>query len=93
MPSNDKELAQVDELIESIQNFCGRENRADAKMMFPRGLMRTAENYRACLPDSLDREKKRATAPTALCSSTCFGGLQDRVADRGIGADVGDPDC
>jgi hypothetical protein len=60
--SNDEQLtravAQVDELIEEIQNYSGRENRAEAKIKFPRGVMRTAESYRARLPDYLDREKK-----------------------------------
>lgn len=60
--SNDEELtravAQVDELIEAIQTYCGRENRTNAKIKFPRGVMRTAETYRVRLPDYLDREKK-----------------------------------
>lgn len=60
--SNEEELvravAQVDDLIGAIQDYCGRENRADAKIKFPRGVMRTAESYRVRLPDYLDREKK-----------------------------------
>ncbi|MBR1177090.1 hypothetical protein JQ617_24270 [Bradyrhizobium sp. KB893862 SZCCT0404] len=60
--SNDEELvravAQVDDLIRAIQDYCGRENRADAKIKFPRGVMRTAESYRVRLPDYLDREKR-----------------------------------
>jgi hypothetical protein len=51
-------VAQVDELIESIQNYCGRENRGEARIKFPRGVMRTADSYRARMPDYLDREKK-----------------------------------
>jgi hypothetical protein len=60
--NNDEELAravaQIDELNAAILEYCGRENRADAKIKFPRGVMRPAENYRVRMPDYLDREKK-----------------------------------
>lgn len=60
--SSDAELvhavAQIDELNVAIQEYCGRGNRADAKIKFPRGVIRTAESYRVRMPDYLDREKK-----------------------------------
>jgi hypothetical protein len=63
MPINNEQdlaraVAQVDELIESIQNYCGRDNRPDAKVKFPRGVMRSADTYRARFRDYLDKDKK-----------------------------------
>jgi hypothetical protein len=59
--SNDQELAkavaEAGELIQSIQDYCERTNREDAKIRFPRGLIRTADTYRARFPAYLDREK------------------------------------
>ena len=59
--SNDQELAkavaEAGELIQSIQDYCERANREDAKIRFPRGLIRTADTYRARFPAYLDREK------------------------------------
>jgi hypothetical protein len=59
--TNDQELAvavaQASELIKSIQEYCNRTNREDAKIKFPRGLIRTADTYRARFPAYLDRDK------------------------------------
>lgn len=59
--SNDQELAlavaEAGELIQSIQDYCDRAIRDDSKIRFPRGLIRTADTYRARFPPYLDREK------------------------------------
>ena len=59
--ANDWELvqavAQAGELIQSIHDYCDRNLRDDAKIRFPRGLIRTADTYRARFPAYLDREK------------------------------------
>jgi hypothetical protein len=59
--SSDEELAravaQAGELVQSIQDYCDRALRDDAKIRFPRGLIRTADTYRTRFPAYLDREK------------------------------------
>jgi hypothetical protein len=59
--TNDQELVravdQASELVQSIQDYCDRTIREDSKINFPRGLIRTADTYRARFPAYLDREK------------------------------------
>ncbi|WP_441228861.1 hypothetical protein AB7813_27180 [Tardiphaga sp. 20_F10_N6_6] len=56
--TNDQELAgavtQAGDLIQSIQDYCAKTNREDAKVRFPRGLIGTADTYRARFPAYLD---------------------------------------
>lgn len=56
---NDQELcsaaARASELVQDIQDYCGRASRDEAKINFPRGLIGTADSYRARCPGYLDR--------------------------------------
>lgn len=58
--ANDAELrtavANASALVQDIQNHCGRTLRDDSKIKFPRGLIGTADSYRARCPGYLDAE-------------------------------------
>ena len=51
---NDQQLGdavgRAGELLQDIQNYCGRENRVGARVRFPRGFLQTAVEYRRQLP-------------------------------------------
>lgn len=70
--NNDSDLAkavlQVDELLQSIQDYCGRENRADAKVRFPRGFIRTASDQRERIPFVKDTDLKSNISYTLILS-------------------------
>jgi hypothetical protein len=55
---NDQELrvavAQASSLIQDIHEYCGRTLRDDAKINFPRGMIGTADSYRARMPGYLE---------------------------------------
>jgi hypothetical protein len=53
---------QAGELLQDIQNYAERGLRDDAKVSFPRGLMRTAEEYRQECPDYLTQMQKSSCA-------------------------------
>jgi hypothetical protein len=59
--TNNQELAaavsEASEIHQAIQDYCSRTNREDAKIKFPRGLIRTADTYRERFPSYLDRDK------------------------------------
>lgn len=59
--NSDNELAiavvQAGDLIQSISDYCQRTTRDDAKVRFPRGLIGTAETYRALFPAYMERER------------------------------------
>lgn len=58
---SDNELVQsvnqAGELIQFIQDCCGRTARDEAKVRFPRGLIGTAGSYRQQLPSYLEAER------------------------------------
>jgi hypothetical protein len=64
--SNDQELtkavAQAGNLIQDIQNYCGRGLREDSKINFPRGLIGTADSYRGRCPGYLTADQKSSCA-------------------------------
>jgi hypothetical protein len=59
--SNDQELvravAQASELVQNIQDYCGRKLRDDSKINFPRGLIGTAASYRERCPTYLTADQ------------------------------------
>ena len=64
--SDDQELAQAvaqaSHLVQQIQDYCGRARREDSKINFPRGLIGTADSYRALCPDYLTAAQKSSVA-------------------------------
>ncbi len=56
--TNDQELrlavAKASELVQQIQDYCGRALRDESKINFPRGMIGTADSYRARCPGYLD---------------------------------------
>jgi hypothetical protein len=48
--------------LQDIHDFAQREVRDDAKVRFPRGVMKTADEYRAVCPGYLDRHKSSSCA-------------------------------
>jgi hypothetical protein len=63
---NDQELitaaAQASTHVQDIHNYCGRALRDDSKINFPRGLIGTADSYRARCPGYLDAETASSCA-------------------------------
>ncbi|MGA7451607.1 MAG: hypothetical protein WBW73_10125 [Rhodoplanes sp.] len=53
-------VAVAGEHLQDIHNFTQREIRDDARVRFPRGIMREAQHYRQLCPDHL--EEKRASS-------------------------------
>jgi hypothetical protein len=47
-------VASASTLVQDIQNYCGRALRDESKISFPRGLIGTADSYRARCPGYLD---------------------------------------
>jgi hypothetical protein len=64
--SNDQDLvtalAQASELIQNIQDYCGRKLRDDSKFNFPRGLIGTAASYRDRCPGYLTADQASSCA-------------------------------
>lgn len=64
--SNDQELikavAQASNLVQEIQDYCGRTLRERLKIDFPRGLIRTAASYRARCPGYLTPDQTSSCA-------------------------------
>jgi hypothetical protein len=58
---NDQELlkaaAQASDLVQDIQNYCGRKLREESKIKFPRGLIGTADSYRGRCPGYLSADQ------------------------------------
>jgi len=56
--TSDQELrlavAQASDLVPEIQDYCGRALRDESKIKFPRGMIGTADSYRARCPGYLD---------------------------------------
>jgi hypothetical protein len=56
--TNERELlaavTSASNLVQDIHNYCGRALRDDAKINFPRGMIGTADSYRAQCPGYLD---------------------------------------
>lgn len=59
--SNDQELvkavAQASNLVQEIQDYCGRKLREESKIKFPRGLIGTAASYRGRCPSYLTSDQ------------------------------------
>ncbi len=59
--SNDQDLAnsvaQASNMVQEIQDYCGRNLREDAKISFPRGLIGTAATYRLRCPGYLTADQ------------------------------------
>src|SRR5436190_16645759 len=53
----DRAVAQASDLLQEIQNYCARNLRDDSKVKFPRGLIGTADSYRARCPEYLSSDK------------------------------------
>lgn len=70
--TNDKELHQAVEeagaLLQKIQDYCGREHRADAKVRFPRGYIRTASTQRQRLKFVKDASLRSNLSYTLMLS-------------------------
>lgn len=68
--SNDQELAAATatagNLLQDIHIYTQRTNRNDAKVRFPRGVMRTANEYRALLPGYLEPNQASSCAYTFM---------------------------
>jgi hypothetical protein len=64
--SNDQGLAQAvaqaSNLIQDIQDYCGRTLRDDSKINFPRGLIGTAASYRVRCPGYLSVDQRSSCA-------------------------------
>jgi hypothetical protein len=64
--STDQELAravaQASNLVQEIQDYCGRQLREDSKIKFPRGLIGTAASYRLRCPDYLTADQVSSCA-------------------------------
>lgn len=58
---NDQELvkvvAQASDLVQDIQDYCGRTLREESKIKFPRGLIGTADSYRGRCPGYLSADQ------------------------------------
>jgi hypothetical protein len=56
--TSDQELksavAQASDLVQKIQDYCGRSLRDESKIRFPRGMIGTADSYRTRCPSYLD---------------------------------------
>jgi hypothetical protein len=69
--TNDQELraaaAQVSNLVQAIQDYCGRNLREEAKFNFPRGMIGTAASYRTRCPGYLDADKASSCAYGFMC--------------------------
>jgi hypothetical protein len=63
---NDVELisamAAAGQHLQDIHDYTQRADRADAKVRFPRGVMKTADEYREVCPSYLDRNKASSCA-------------------------------
>lgn len=46
-------VSEINERLEAVQHYCGREKNLDAKIKFPRGFIRTASELRKKLPSDL----------------------------------------
>ena len=72
--SNDKELSEAvtkaGSLLQEIQDYCGRVNRYNAKVRFPRGYLRTASSQRERLPFVKDSDLKSNLSYTIILSDT-----------------------
>lgn len=64
--SNDQELATAvstaGNLLQDIHDYTQRDSRDDAKVRFPRGVMRTANEYRTLLPGYLEANQASSCA-------------------------------
>ena len=59
-------VAQATVLVRDIQSYCGRNLRDDSKFEFPRGLIRTADEYRATCPSYLGARQQSSCAYTFM---------------------------
>jgi hypothetical protein len=55
-------VAVASEHLQDIHNFAQREIRDDAKVRFPRGVMREAQHYRQLCPDHLEDNRASSCA-------------------------------
>jgi hypothetical protein len=54
-----KAVTQASDLIQDIQDYCGRKPREESKIKFPRGLIGTADSYRGRCPGYLSADQIR----------------------------------
>ena len=84
---------QAGELLQDIQNYAERQLRDDAKVSFPRGLMKTNEEYRQECPGYLTQLQKSSCAYGFMyldgggrnfpsCSRECRDSEQDRIREE-----------
>tara|TARA_R110000823_G_scaffold239167_2_gene364422 strand:+ start:198 stop:782 length:585 start_codon:yes stop_codon:yes gene_type:complete len=78
--TNDRELRDASrkagELLQEIQDYCGRKLKDDAKVRFPRGYLRTASSQRERLSFVADEDLKSNLAYTLILSDTILWQLK-----------------
>ena len=78
--TNDRELRDASrkagELLQEIQDYCGRKLKDDAKVRFPRGYLRTASSQRERLSFVGDEDLKSNLAYTLILSDTILWQLK-----------------